>query len=143
MIQDGTDSKARGFGPAHIRFLKFLAVGGFAAAVNFFSRIALSRCMRYSVAIVLAYLLGMFTAFVLNRLLVFRHTSNPLLVQASWFVVVNALALLQTLAISLSLVKWGLPWMGWNWHPELVAHAFGVAAPVITSYFGHKRFSFR
>jgi len=130
-------------GSAHIRFLKFLAVGGFAAAVNFFSRIEFSHYMRYSVAIVLAYLLGMVTAFVFNRLLVFRHTSNALVAQVSWFAAVNAFALLQTLAISLILVKWVLPGMGWNWQPELVAHAIGVAAPVITSYFGHKRLSFR
>ena len=130
-------------GPAYIRFLKFLAVGGFAAAVNFFSRIEFSHYMRYSAAIVLAYLLGMITAFVFNRLLVFRHTTNALLVQASWFVVINVLALLQTLAISLIMVNWGLPRIGWSWQPELVAHAFGVAVPVITSYFGHKHFSFR
>jgi len=141
--QDSTESQTHTIGPAHIRFLKFLAVGGFAATVNFVSRIVLSHHMRYSLAIVLAYLLGMVTAFVFNRLLVFRHTSNPLLVQASWFVVVNALALVQTLAISLLLVNWGLPRVGWNWQPELVAHAFGVAVPVITSYFGHKHFSFR
>jgi putative flippase GtrA len=140
---DSIESKTHGIGPAHVRFFKFLAVGGFSAAVNFFSRIAFSHYMRYSVAIVFAYLLGMVTAFVLNRLLVFRHTSNPLLVQASWFIVVNAIALLQTLGISLILVRWGLPWVGWNWQPELVAHAVGVTVPVVTSYFGHKRFSFR
>jgi putative flippase GtrA len=130
-------------GPAHWRFVKFLAVGGFAAAANFGSRILFSHYVQYGTAIVLAYLLGMVTAFALNRLLVFRHTRNALLVQAGWFTVINGIALAQTLVISLALADYVLPWVGWHWQPELVAHAFGVAAPVITSYFGHKHFSFR
>jgi len=120
-----------------------VAVGGFAAAVNFGSRIGFSTYFPFSVAIILAYLVGMGTAFVLNRLLVFHDSRGPVLVQASWFIAVNVFAVAQTLAISLLLARWLLPAMMWHWHPELLAHAVGVAVPVVTSYFGHKRFSFR
>ncbi|WP_232823586.1 GtrA family protein [Dyella sp. C9] len=143
MHRDDADTAPMHTGPAHLRFFKFLAVGGFAAAVNFGSRILFSQHVSYSTAIVLAYLLGMATAFVLNRLLVFKRTSNALLQQIGWFSAINAIALLQTLLISLALADYILPWMGWHWQPELVAHAFGVAAPVVTSYFGHKHFSFK
>lgn len=124
------------------RFARFLLVGGFAAAVNFGSRIALDAVMPYVPAIVLAYGIGMATAFVLNRRFVFTGADNPVSHQAGWFVLVNLAAVAQTLLVSLLLARWLLPALGWTWHPETVAHAFGVAVPVVTSYIGHKRLSF-
>jgi putative flippase GtrA len=129
--------------PAHIRFFRFLGVGAFAAIVNFCSRIWLGYFMGYSASIVLAYVLGMVTAFVLNRALVFKHAGGAISTQATWFVIINLLAVLQTLGVSILLARWLLPAAGWTWRPELVAHAVGVAFPVITSYFGHKHLSFR
>lgn len=125
------------------QFALFILVGGTAAVVNFGSRILFSMWTSYAVAIILAYLLGMATAFCLNRLYVFRETTTALHHQMAWFVVVNMLAVLQTLAISLLLVRWLLPGIGWTWQPELCAHAVGVIVPVLTSYIGHKKFSFR
>lgn len=143
MTRPAGGSKRWALAPAHERFLKFLAVGGFAAGVNFGSRIVFSLWLSYSVAIVLAYLLGMVTAFCLNRLFVFRTTTRPLGHQVGWFIVVNLLAVAQTLAISLLLARWLLPAIGWSWNVELCAHAVGVAVPVVTSYIGHKHLSFR
>jgi len=125
------------------QFGLFLVAGGLAACVNFFSRMLLSHWLSYSVAIVMAYLLGMITAFVLNRLLVFRQVIHSMRHQVFWFTVVNLAAVLQTLAISLLLAEWLFPRIGFVWHPETVAHAFGVAVPVVTSFAGHKYLSFR
>jgi putative flippase GtrA len=124
------------------RFLGFLAVSGFAALVNFLSRIAFDVVVPYAVAIVLAYLVGMATAFLLNRRFVFTDAGRPLHEQAGWFVAVNAAALLQTLAVSLLLARGLFPAIGWTWHPEAVAHAVGIAVPAFSSYFGHKWLSF-
>lgn len=143
MISSTPQLPASGLTPAHLRFFKFLAVGGFAAAVNFASRILFNLWVSYAIAIVLAYVLGMCTAFCLNRLFVFRTSSSPLHHQISWFIVVNLLAVAQTLAISLLLARWLLPSIGWTWQVELCAHAVGVALPVVTSYIGHKHLSFR
>jgi len=129
--------------PAHLRFIKFLAVGGFAAAVNFGSRILFNVWVSYPLAILIAYLLGMLTAFCLNRLLVFQTSTSPLHRQAIWFTVVNILALFQTLAISLLLARWIFPAIGMTWEAELCAHAIGVSVPIVTSYLGHKHLSFR
>ena len=137
------DSATRRLTPAHWRFLKFLAVGGFAAAVNFGSRILFNVWLSYPLAILLAYLLGMLTAFCLNRALVFRASTSPLHRQVMWFSVINLLALAQTLAISLLLARWIFPGVGWTWQPELCAHAIGVSVPVVTSYIGHRHLSFR
>ncbi len=125
------------------QFLAFLVTGGIAAAVNFGSRIAYDRWTSYSTAIVLAYLTGMVTAFVLAKLFVFTGSRQPLHHSALYFVLVNVLAVAQTWAISMGLLHWVLPALDIRqWAPE-IAHAAGVAVPVFTSYLGHKRFSFR
>ncbi len=121
----------------------FVVVGGIAAAANIGSRIVLNHWMPYVAAIVVAYIIGMTIAFVLNRLFVFRETVNPLHHQAFWFTAVNLAAVLQTLAVSLLLADVVFPRTGFRWHPETVAHAIGVGIPVITSFIGHKHLSFR
>lgn len=125
------------------QFALFVFAGGLAACVNFFSRMLLSHWLAYSAAIVVAYLLGMITAFTLNRLLVFKQVSHSMRHQVFWFTIVNVAAVLQTLAISLVLAEWLFPRMGFRWHPQSVAHAFGVAVPVVTSFVGHKYLSFK
>lgn len=124
------------------QFLLFLIAGSLAAAVNFGSRILLSQWLHYVPAIVIAYCLGMMTAFALNRIMVFQKTDNALTRQITWFIVVNLGAVVQTIAISLLLARWFLPTLGVDFHNETIAHAVGVAIPVVTSYFGHKYLSF-
>ncbi len=124
------------------QFLMFLIAGGVAAAVNFGSRVALSHWLDYVPSIVIAYCLGMATAFLLNRAMVFRQSANGLKHQIAWFIIVNLAAVLQTLGISLLLAQWLLPSLGVQFHNETLAHAVGVAVPVLTSYFGHKHLSF-
>lgn len=125
------------------QFLLFLVAGGIAAAANFGSRIALSQAMPYATAIVLAYLIGMITAFALNRAFVFKNPSNSPHSQAAWFVLINLFAIAQTLVISLLLTRWLLHWVPTRETAETAAHAVGVAFPVFTSFIGHKYFSFR
>jgi len=124
------------------QFLVFLLCGGFAAFVNFMSRILINHYIPYFESIIVAYILGMITAFILNRWLVFTEAGNQLHNQIFWFTMVNIAAVLQTLAVSLLLARIALPAIGFTWHDETVAHAFGVAIPVVTSYFGHKYLSF-
>lgn len=124
------------------RFLKFLAASGTAALVNIGARWVFDIRLPYLPSIVLAYLVGMATAFLLNRALVFRDRPGEVRAQAAWFVVVNAFAVLQTVVISLVLARWLLPALGVP-HADTVAHVFGVAAPAITSYIAHNRLTFR
>jgi putative flippase GtrA len=129
--------------PNQRQLVGFLLSGGVAAIVNVLSRILLNRWMPYSAAIVVAYILGMSTAFLLNRLFVFRNAGNALHHQIFWFTMVNIAAVLQTLAVSLILAKLVFPRMNFVWHADLVAHSIGVAVPVLTSFVGHKKLSFR
>jgi putative flippase GtrA len=124
-------------------FAGFLVAGGLAALANVGSRMLLSWFVSYPVAIVLAYAVGMITAFVLMRGQVFDARSKRLGGEIGAFVVVNALAVLQTLFVSLGLAYYALPWIGIERHAEAIAHFIGVAVPVITSYYGHKYWTFR
>lgn len=125
------------------RFIRFVAAGGAAAAANFGSRLLLSHVMPYVPAIVVAYCIGMITAFTLNRLFVFEDASNHMREQALWFTIVNLAAVAQTVLISLLFARVVFPWIGFDWQAETVAHAIGVAVPVITSYYGHRKLTFR
>lgn len=125
------------------QFLVFLLTGGIAAAVNFGSRIVYSVWLNFSSAVILAYLTGMITAFVLAKLFVFKDSHQSVQRSVVFFVLVNFVAVLQTWAISMGLAYDLLPSLGVRLFVREIAHAVGVAVPVFTSYIGHKRWSFR
>lgn len=125
------------------QFIKFLAAGGVAAVANFGSRILLSYWLPYIPAIIIAFFVGLISAFVLNRAFVFVNASNTLRNQAWWFTIVNLAALAQTLAISVILANYALPILRITSHTETIAHGIGVLVPAITSYVGHKYLSFK
>lgn len=127
---------------ARNEFAGFLLAGGLAALANLSSRWVFSHVFSYPVAIVAAYGVGMITAFVLMRGQVFGSSGAGLAREAGAFTVVNLLAVAQTLLVSLALAYYLLPWLGWDWQRETVAHAVGVAAPIVTSYYGHKHWTF-
>ena len=124
-------------------FLLFLLTGGFAAAVNWTSRLIYNLWLPYGYAIILAYLTGMVTAFVLAKMFVFAASTQSTGRSAVIFALVNVAAVLQTWAVSIALAYYVLPSLGINMHAKEIAHLIGVAVPVFTSYVGHKRFSFR
>lgn len=124
-------------------FARFIATGGIAAVVNFGSRFAFDVFVSYSVAIVLAYLCGMVTAFVLAKAFVFTSSTRTTTHSAIWFTVINVIAVAQTWLVSMGLARIVFPGMGFEFHPEAVAHAIGIMVPVFTSFLGHKHLSFR
>lgn len=124
-------------------FLMFLLTGGFAAAVNWGSRIVYNRWMPYSAAIVVAYITGMITAFVLAKMFVFTQSKQSTHRSAFFFTLVNLVAVVQTWAVSVGLAYYVFPKVGMTWHQRDIAHLVGVVVPVFTSYIGHKKFSFR
>ena len=124
-------------------FLLFLLTGGFAAAVNWGSRIVYNIWIPYSAAIVVAYITGMITAFVLTKLFVFTKSTQSTGRSIFFFTLVNLVAVVQTWAVSVGLTYYVFPRIGMTWHVREVAHAIGVAVPVFTSYVGHKRWSFK
>lgn len=124
-------------------FFGFLIAGGIAATANVASRMAFSLVFRLEVAVVLAYLVGMAVAFVLMRSQVFPPSDAPVSRQVAIFTLVNLLAVVQTLVVTLVLARWLLPAAGVATFVEEIAHVAGVCVPIFTSFIGHKRYSFR
>lgn len=125
------------------RFVKFVVVGGFAALVNFLSRIVFSQFVSFRVAVILAYLVGMTTAFILSRQYVFEKGQQHISKQFYYFSLVNVFAALQVWLISVGLAEYVFIWLDYNFYREELAHLIGISVPVFTSYLGHKYFSFR
>lgn len=125
------------------RFVRFLLTGGFAAGVNVLSRVLFGGIVNYEVAVTLAYLVGMTTAFVLARFFVFDGRHSGVRGQYTRFVMVNVVAFAQVWIVSVGLDRFIFPAIGWTWQAATLAHGIGVVSPVAASYIGHKKFSFK
>lgn len=124
-------------------FVRFLLTGGFAAGVNILARLALSPFVAFEAAVAVAYLVGMVTAYALARLFVFTPSGQSVGTEFVRFALVNAVSFTQVWIVSVALARWLFPALGFSWHADLVAHVTGVLSPVVTSYYGHKLFTFR
>jgi len=121
----------------------FLFTGGVAAIVNVISRVGFSQLLRFELAVLLAYCVGMLTAYVLARKFVFLQSRTSVRRSFAAFALVNLFAVLQTWLVSVGLRNWLLPLLGIVVLTDLIAHGIGVVVPVLSSYFGHKHISFR
>lgn len=124
------------------RFARFLAVGGFAAGVNVVARYGLQPLMSYNAAIVLAFVAGMLTAYVLAKYFVFEPSGMHAVNELGRFALVNLAAFFQVWGVSVGLAEWFFPLVGVEAYRYDIAHMIGVAVPALTSYLGHKYFSF-
>jgi putative flippase GtrA len=124
------------------RFAIFVMTGGFAAFVNIMARWLLSKALFYELAVAMAYLIGMTTAFLLARAFVFTAGGRHWTKEFGRFALVNAFSLLIVLGVSTSLARLLFPAIGFDRHGEDVAHIIGVASPILLSFYAHKHFSF-
>lgn len=124
------------------QFLRFLSTGGIAAIVNLLSRYELNKIMSFGAAVILAYLVGMITAYVLARRFVFRSSGRSVASELKRFTIVNIFSLVLVWSISVGLAKYLFPAIGFVWHADDIAHFIGVAAPAAASYFGHRAYTF-
>ena len=120
----------------------FVVTGGIAAAVNLVTRWLLSFFLLYEIAVTLAYLVGMTTAFVLARRYVFAPAGNGWLGEYGRFALVNVVSFLVVLGVSVGFARVIFPMIGFAWHAEDVAHLIGVVSPILLSYYAHKHYSF-
>lgn len=123
--------------------LLFVLVGAVAAAANFGSRFFFSVFVGFDAAVVLAFFVGLTTAFVLNRAFVFvgeRATSWH--TEALRFAIVNLFGLLLTLGVSLLVLRYLQPAASDVRAAEAIAHFAGIAATVVSSYVAHKFWTF-
>ena len=128
---------------SHTEFLQFLFVGGIAAGINFVSRIGFSEFFSYRISIVLAYIVGMVIAFMLFKHYVFEKSDRHYIEEVKGFVIVNLFGIIQVWLISIGLAEYFFPYMSFSFYPNEVAHFIALGIPAISSYFGHKYFSFK
>jgi len=125
------------------QFGLFVLTGGAAALLNIGSRVAFSRWLPFESAVLAAYAIGMVTAYVLARRVVFRGRRQPIARSFAAFALVNLVAVLQTWLVSVGLRPWLLSLVGAVGLADLLAHATGVIVPIFTSFLGHKHISFK
>lgn len=123
-------------------FGRFLVTGGVAAGVNVVSRWLFDLVMPFEVAVVVAYLAGMITAYTLSKLFVFSRSGRSVSDEFLRFAIVNVVALAQVWVVSVGLARYVFPAIDFTWHADDVAHVIGVVIPAVTSYLGHRHFSF-
>jgi putative flippase GtrA len=126
----------------NLRFLKFLVTGGIAALINLLSRYVLNYLMPFEAAVVVAYLLGTTTAYLLARRFVFDASGRSVASEVRRFVLVNIVALGFVWAISVGLARLVFPAIAFTWHADDIAHLIGVLTPAVTSYIGHRFYTF-
>lgn len=124
------------------QFLGFLAVGGLAAFLHWLARIGLSFWLPFSMAVIIAYGVGMTVAFLLNSFFVFPNSEKSRYSQVRDFIVINLAFLpivwLAALQINSYLKAWGLI----N-YSEALAHAIAISLPMLASFLIYKFFAFK
>lgn len=123
--------------------VRFLLLGGLAAAINWLVRFPLSLVLPFPAAVFVAYLIGMSAGFTLYRAYVFPNSRQPVPLQVTLFLIVNALGAVVVMAVSLALLDHLLPAIGWSVLPEAVAHGTAIGVGAVANFFGHKYLSFR
>ena len=124
------------------RFIAFLAAAGLSVPVNILSRIAFSTKLSFEVAVILSHGCGMATAYALTKLFVFDRSGRPMRSEMFRFALVNLASVTQTWIVAVGLVRFVFPMLAIVSHPELIGHIVGLASSSVTSFFGHKKFSF-
>ena len=129
----------------YLLFFRFLVLGGLATVVNLVARFFLSKLFPYEIAIIIAYIIGMVVAFTLFRLCVFSENKAERSQQQEVvkFVTVNLWGLGQTLVLSVFFVDYFFPWLNIMLFREELAHFFALSVLTVTSYLGHKHFTFK
>lgn len=125
------------------RALRYLVAGAMAAGLNWGSRFGWSLFLPFSLAVAAAYATGMAFAFMMFRRFVFNASEAGVGSQLRNFLIINALGVAQTWILAVVMVDKILPAMHWTFQPEACGHALAIAAPTVTSWFGHRYFTFR
>lgn len=124
-------------------FLGFAVVGIVAGGINIAARYLIDYFTSYEAAVALAFPIALTVAFALNRNYVFKSEKPQTASQFLRFAIVNLSALFQVWVISVGLVRYVFPAIGFVWHPELIGHSIGVASPVLTSFLFYKYWIFK
>ncbi|ARQ01258.1 GtrA family protein [Pseudorhodoplanes sinuspersici] len=122
--------------------VRFLLLGGLAAAINWLVRFPLSLIMPLSAAVLVAYAIGMSAGFCLYRTYVFPGSNRPMAQQIIVFLLVNLVGAVVVLALTLALLnlQGGMPLP--DTIKEGLAHGVAIGIGAVVNFFGHKLLTF-
>lgn len=123
--------------------VRFLALGSLAAGVNLVARWLLQPMMGFELAVAVAYIIGMVVAYTLFRIFVFGASGRSVASEAWRFTLVNLVSMALVWLISVGLARHLFPSIGFTWFADDIAHFIGVASPALTSWIGHKKYTFK
>lgn len=124
-----------------LQFLRFLLVGTTAALSNWLTRYWLSNWLSFSIAVALAYCVGIAVAFELNRRLVFSTSTRPINKQARDFILVN-ITFLPIVWLAAIWFKSLLQDFGINVYVDGIAHGLALAVPMLMTFLIYKFIAF-
>lgn len=125
------------------QFARFLAVGGVALVGHWLSRFVFNAFVDYAFAIVFAYLVGIFVAFVLNKIYVFPYSERSLKFEVSMFFLVNIAAFPVVWVVAYALGEWILVRYMPRQLAFALAHGIAITLPVFANYALHRLITFR
>ena len=123
------------------QFLRFLFVGATAAGLHWLARFWLDAFMSFSLAVILAYGVGIAVAFTLNAVFVFPGSDRPVARQMRDFVLINVGFFPVVWAASLAL-RWAFTRLGVLDIADDLAHAVAIAIPVFGTFLLYKFVAF-
>jgi putative flippase GtrA len=71
-----------------------------------------------------------------------RACSSSRATEIQRFAIINVFSLVVVWVVSVGLARVVFPAVGFTWHTEDISHLIGVLAPAVTSYFGHRFYTF-
>lgn len=124
------------------QFLLFTLVGLIAALLHWLSRMVFSYWFDFSIAVGLAYFVGMLVAFILNRLYVFPKSVKPLYKQIYVFTITN-LVFFPIVWISTIEIHKVLVINKFLFYTEAIAHAIAISLPMLITFLIYKMLAFK
>ena len=124
------------------QFVDFLMVGITSAFLHWLARWALSFWLPFSLAIIIAYVIGMSIAFALNALFVFPNTQKSNKKQACSFIFINS-AFFPIVWLAATQINSCLKSVGMINYTEELAHALAVFFPMFITFLFYKFHTFK
>jgi putative flippase GtrA len=129
-----------------IEIVRFLFVGGFAASVNFFSRMFFRIFSSYQISVFLGYLFGTVISFIFNKTYTFKAYGENSLIQFGKFILITPTTiLLGSIVASYSVkVLSNIPTLDASLSLfESLGHLMAIIVTTIYNYLMIKYFCFR
>jgi putative flippase GtrA len=123
-------------------FEGFVVVGLLSTICNLASRYLFELFGPFELALIGANAVGVITAFFMNRWFVFQSRSEAVFAEGTRFLLVNLVGIALAWVVAVVLYRVLFPAWGIAWHADLLAHAIGIAAPVLPNYFAHRCWTF-